>query len=235
MANIVERIFESKAQMTEALASLLEAGIANGIKRDGKALVMVSGGSSPAPAYKYLSDLPLEWDKVSIAMVDERWVEPVHEKSNEAFINETLLQNKAADAEFIVMKNSASSALSGQVECEQAYQALKIPDVTILGMGPDGHTASLFPHAEGLESGLQTSDIVCAINAVESAVTGSITERMSLTLNGIARSKEVVLLISGDEKRAMYEQAKSAGSELDIPLRAVINHPQITLSVFWCP
>ncbi|TMO68651.1 6-phosphogluconolactonase [Pseudoalteromonas aurantia] len=235
MANIVERIFESKAQMTEALASLLEVGIANGIKQDGKALVMVSGGSSPAPAYKYLSDLPLEWDKVSIAMVDERWVEPVHEKSNEAFINETLLQNKAADAEFIVMKNSASSALAGQVECEHAYQALKIPDVTILGMGPDGHTASLFPHAEGLESGLQTSDIVCAINAVESAVTGSITERMSLTLNGIARSKEVVLLISGDEKRAMYEQAKSAGSELDIPLRAVINHPQITLSVFWCP
>ncbi|RJE75880.1 6-phosphogluconolactonase [Pseudoalteromonas sp. MSK9-3] len=235
MANIVERIFESKAQMTEALASLLETGITSGIKQDGKALVMVSGGSSPAPAYKYLSDLPLEWDKVSIAMVDERWVEPNHAKSNEAFIHETLLQNKAAGTHFTTMKNVASSAIDGHAHCEEAYNALKIPDVTILGMGPDGHTASLFPNAQGLEHGLKTSNIVCPINAIESEVTGSITERMSLSLHGITRSKEVVLLISGEEKRAMYEQAKTHGSEFDIPLRAVLNHPDITLSVFWCP
>jgi 6-phosphogluconolactonase len=235
MVNITERQFESKAQMTEALATLLEGHIAGGIEQDGEALLMVSGGSSPAPAYKYLSNLSLNWDKVSIAMVDERWVEPDHEKSNEAFIKETLLQNKAADARFIAMKNSAHSAIDGHEQCEDVYSALKVPDVTILGMGPDGHTASLFPNAQGLEHGLNTSDIVCPINAIESKVTGSITERMSLTLSGITRSKEVVLLISGEEKRMIYEQAKRAGSEFDIPLRAVLNHPNIKLTVFWCP
>ncbi|MBE0367492.1 6-phosphogluconolactonase [Pseudoalteromonas aurantia] len=235
MAIINERLFDSKAQMTEALAALLEHGIDGGIQRDGNALVMVSGGSSPAPAYKHLSNLPLEWQKISIAMVDERWVDANHDKSNEAFIHETLLQNKASGAAFITMKNSAHSASIGQVECEQAYQALKVPDVTILGMGPDGHTASLFPNSQGLPHALQTTEIVCAIDAIESEVTGSITERMSLTLFGIARSREVVLLISGDEKRAMYEQAKVEGSELEIPLRAVLNHPDINLSVFWCP
>ena len=198
MATITERLFDSKTQMTEALASLLEASISRGIERDGSALLMVSGGSSPAPAYKYLSDLSLAWDKISVAMVDERWVDPEHEKSNEAFIQSTLLQNKAESAQFITMKNEAATAVLGHTACEQAYQALKTPDVTILGMGPDGHTASLFPHAEGLVNGLESDDIVCAINAIESNVSGSITERMSLTLNGIARSEEVVLLISGD-------------------------------------
>ncbi|MFP3374668.1 6-phosphogluconolactonase, partial [Pseudomonas sp. SIMBA_068] len=78
-------------------------------------------------------------------------------------------------------------------------------------MGPDGHTASLFPHADGLENGLTTTQTVCAINAIQSDVTGSITERMTLTLHAIANSKVVKLLISGEEKLAVYKQAKAGG------------------------
>ncbi|CAM4154206.1 6-phosphogluconolactonase [Pseudoalteromonas byunsanensis] len=235
MAKISERFFESKEELSNSLASLLEAGLVAGIEQKGNAVLMVSGGSSPAPAYRHLSQLPLAWDKISVAMVDERWVDAEHEKSNEAFIRSTLLQNYGAKANFVTMKNSAATAQAGQAECEQAYRELGKADVTILGMGPDGHTASLFPHADGLKNGLNTTDVVCAINAKQSDVTGSITERMTLTLNGIANSQQVVLLISGDEKRAMYEQAKQPGSELDIPLRAVLNHSDINLTVFWCP
>ncbi|MCF6435771.1 6-phosphogluconolactonase [Pseudoalteromonas sp. MMG022] len=235
MAQITERFFESKEELSNALASLLEAGLVAGIEQKGNAVLMVSGGSSPAPAYRHLSQLPLAWDKISVAMVDERWVDASHEKSNEAFIKSTLLQEYGAKANFVTMKNSATTAQAGQAECEQAYRALGKADVTILGMGPDGHTASLFPHADGLEHGLNTSDTVCAINAKQSEVTGSIIERMTLTLNGIANSQQAVLLISGDEKRAMYELAKQPGSELDIPLRAVLNHSDINLTVFWCP
>ncbi|MBD1582919.1 6-phosphogluconolactonase [Pseudoalteromonas sp. S16_S37] len=235
MANLTERFFDSKEELTAQLSTLLESKLVAGIEEKGSAVLFVSGGSSPAPAYKHLSGLPLAWDKISVAMVDERWVDANHEKSNEAFIKSTLLQNHASKARFVTMKNSAPTAIVGQAECEQAYKSLGQADVTILGMGPDGHTASLFPHANGLEHGLSTADVVCAINAKQSEVTGSITERMTLTLNGIANSKQVVLLISGDEKKAVYEQAKQAGSEYDIPLRAVINHPDINLSVFWCP
>ncbi|MCG7536858.1 6-phosphogluconolactonase [Pseudoalteromonas sp. OOF1S-7] len=236
MAQLNEQFFDSKDAMTAKLAELLSCTLRDAIDSDGRATVLVSGGSSPAPAYQHLSNLPLAWDKVTVAMVDERWVDANHEKSNEAFINATLLQNEASKAEFVTMKNAEVTAQAGQVTCENAYAALKSPfDISILGMGPDGHTASLFPHAEGLEQALQTSDLVCAINAKQSEVTGSITERMSLTLAGIANTKHAVLLISGEAKRAVYEEAKQPGSELDIPLRAVLNHPDLTLSVFWCP
>ncbi|MBQ4833294.1 6-phosphogluconolactonase [Pseudoalteromonas sp. MMG010] len=236
MATIVEKFFENKAQLTEELSSTLAQSLRNGISQDGRAVLMVSGGSSPAPAYKHLSTLDLDWQHIDVAMVDERWVEPNHEKSNEAFIKSTLLQNYGAKANFITMKNTADTASAGAAECERAYQQLKTcSDVTILGMGPDGHTASLFPNAQGLAHGLTTTDRVCAINAIQSDVTGSITERMTLTLNAIANSKVVKLLISGEEKLTVYKQAKAGGEVNDMPLRAVLNHPTINIEVYWAP
>jgi len=168
MATIVEKFFANKDELTAELSSSLEQSLVAGIKEDGRAVLMVSGGSSPAPAYKHLSNLELDWANIDVAMVDERWVDADHEKSNEAFIKSTLLQNHGAAANFVTMKNDALTPQNGVAECEAAYKALKRPfDVTILGMGPDGHTASLFPHAEGLEHGLATDDLVCAINAIE--------------------------------------------------------------------
>lgn len=236
MANITEKFFDTKEALTAELSASLEQSLLSGIEQDGRAVLMVSGGSSPAPAYKHLSTLELDWKNIDIAMVDERWVDVDHEKSNEAFIKSTLLQNHAAGANFITMKNAAATAEQGSEECEKAFQQLKKSfDVTILGMGPDGHTASLFPHAQGLDHGLTTSQRVCAINAIESDVTGSITERMTLTLSAIAQSKVVKLLISGEEKLAVYKAAKAGGEVNDMPLRAVLNHPTINIEVYWAP
>lgn len=236
MATITEKFFDSKESLTAELSASLEARLVSGIKKEGRASLMVSGGSSPAPAYKHLSNLELEWNKIDVAMVDERWVDADHEKSNEAFIKSTLLQNHASSANFITMKNTAATALQGANECEQAYQQLNQPfDVTILGMGPDGHTASLFPNADGLENGLTSTNLVCAINAIQSEVTGTITERMTLTLHAIAQSKVVKLLISGEEKLAVYKTAQAGGGVNDMPLRAVLNHPTINIEVYWAP
>lgn len=236
MATITEKFFDSKESLTADLSATLEARLVSGIKKEGRASLMVSGGSSPAPAYKHLSNLELEWNKIDVAMVDERWVDTDHEKSNEAFIKNTLLQNHGSSANFITMKNTAATALQGANECEQAYQQLNQPfDVTILGMGPDGHTASLFPNADGLENGLTSTNLVCAINAIQSEVTGTITERMTLTLHAIAQSKVVKLLISGEEKLAVYKVAKAGGDVNDMPLRAVLHHPTINIEVYWAP
>jgi 6-phosphogluconolactonase len=236
MATIVEKFFDTKDALTAELSATLEQSLRDGIVNDGRAVLIVSGGSSPAPAYKHLSTLALDWQHIDVAMVDERWIAPSHEKSNEAFIKSTLLQNFGAAANFVTMKNEAISAEQGVEACENTYAALKRPfDVTILGMGPDGHTASLFPNAQGLEHGLTTDQLVCGINAIQSDVTGSITERMTLTLSAIAQSKVVKLLISGEEKLAVYKQAKAGGNVNDMPLRAVLNHPNINIEVYWAP
>ncbi|MEC8140095.1 MAG: 6-phosphogluconolactonase, partial [Pseudomonadota bacterium] len=96
MATIVEKFFANKDELTAELSSSLEQSLVAGIKEDGRAVLMVSGGSSPAPAYKHLSNLELDWANIDVAMVDERWVDADHEKSNEAFIKSTLLQNHGA-------------------------------------------------------------------------------------------------------------------------------------------
>ncbi len=236
MKKITEKFFDSKESLTAELADDIEKRLIEGIEQDGRAVFMVSGGSSPAPAYKKLSNLALNWRKIDVAMVDERWVDKEHDKSNETFIKNTLLQNKACDANFITMKNTQLDAHQGQPICEQKYQSLKQNfDVTILGMGPDGHTASLFPHAQGLSDALTTSDLVSAIDAIKSDVTGDITQRMTLSLTAILHSKVIKLLISGEEKLAVYKEALKPGKVEDMPLRAILNQNKTDVEVYWAP
>ena len=123
MATLVEKFFDDKNALTAELSASLEQSLRDGIKNDGRAVLMVSGGSSPKAAYEHLSTLDLQWQAVDVAMVDERWVAPSHEKSNEAFIKSTLLQNFGEKANFITMKNAADTAQQGTENCEAAYNS----------------------------------------------------------------------------------------------------------------
>jgi len=208
------------------------------ISRGEQASLLVSGGSSPEPLYRQLSVVDLPWEKVTVALVDERWVAADHDKSNEAFIRRTLLKNKASKANFIGMKNSAATAEEGVSLCHQAYEQLPIHwNLCLLGMGSDGHTASLFPHAKGLETALdpQGGEFFVNIMAEPSEVTGSITERMSLSLAGILKAERIVLIISGDEKRRVYEAALAGDDIFEMPVRAVLKQQQVPVDVYWAP
>jgi 6-phosphogluconolactonase len=237
MATIVEKFFPNTEALTAELSSTIANSLRDAIASDGRAVLMVSGGSSPAAAYQQLSTFDLDWQLVDIGMVDERWVPNSHEKSNETFIKSYLMQNLGANAHFIGMKNAAITAEEGIEISESTYRTLKQPfDVTILGMGPDGHTASLFPHSQGLSNALTTNHLICAINAVKSDVTGEITERMSLSLNAIVKSKLIKLLIIGEEKLKAYHQAKNNLDDInDMPLRAILKHADANIEVYWAP
>jgi 6-phosphogluconolactonase len=233
---VAERFFDSREAMIDAVyehsINALEAALADA----GEASFLVSGGSSPAPIYQRLSEADIDWASIKVALVDERWVDFDHEKSNEAFIVKTLLQNHAANATLMGMKNTAADPQSGQAQCEAAYQTLSAPfTVTVLGMGPDGHTASLFPHAQGLQEALDTRARCSAITAQQSEVTGECTERMTLSLAGIANSQHVLLLISGDEKLATYREAMAGGDVEAMPVRAVLQQDDVPVTVYWAP
>jgi 6-phosphogluconolactonase len=235
---VIERLFETRESMVAELEAQCVAALNHAIDERGEATFMVSGGSTPEPLYKSLSQVDLDWSSVYVALVDERWVELAHDKSNEAFTIKHLIQNNAASANLVGMKNTAETAQEGLLDCEATYQQLAQPfDMTILGMGSDGHTASLFPHAEGLAAALNpdSTEICAAINAHPSDVTGAITERMTLSLAGILRSKSVVLLITGDEKLSVLRKAQAGTDVNEMPIRAVLQQQQVPVTVYWAP
>lgn len=235
---VTERLFDSRVEMIAALQMECETALRESIEDRGEATFMVSGGSTPEPLYKVLSNSDLDWESVYVALVDERWVDFEHDKSNEAFTVKHLIQNKAAAANLVGMKNSAETAAEGLDDCESAYQQLAQPfDITILGMGSDGHTASLFPHAQGLDEALnpESGQLCAAIIAKQSDVTGAITERMTLTLAGLLQSKTLVLLITGDEKLAVLRVAQAGTDVKEMPIRAVLQQQKVPVVVYWAP
>ncbi len=235
---LTERLFENRQEMVAALEAECVAALTQAIEDRGEATFMVSGGSTPEPLYKSLSNVDLDWESVYVALVDERWVDFEHDKSNEAFTVKHLIQNKAAVANLVGMKNTAASAQEGLADCEAAYQQLAQPfDMTILGMGNDGHTASLFPRANGLEAALNpdSNELCAAIIAHQSEVTGAITERMTLSLAGLLRSKTLVLLITGNEKLAVLRKAQAGTDIAEMPIRAVLQQGRVPVVVYWAP
>ncbi len=235
---IKEFLFENRQQLFAQLSKDCRNHLQHSLIANESTSLLVSGGSTPAPLYEALSKTDLDWQRIHVALVDERWVNQDHEASNEALIRQTLLVNNALKAPFTGMKNSAASAKQGQAETEVAYQKLPKPfSVTLLGMGNDGHTASLFPHAKGLETALDEKNmqLTAAIIAKQSVVTGLNTERLTLTLTGLLQSERLILLITGDEKLAVFRQAMSDGPVEDMPIRALLRQNRVSFELYWAP
>lgn len=233
-----EYFFPDRDRLFAALRRDCRFHLETALRADGHASFLVSGGSTPKPLYEQLSHEAINWSKVSVALVDERWVSPEHPASNEAFIRENLLKNNAATASFRVMKTEQHSAAEGHPYCEASYREIDRPfDLTLLGMGSDGHTASLFPGCSGLSEALDASNsqLCAAIEANPSEVTGEFTERMTLTLNGLMQSKQLHLLITGQEKLAVYQHAIVNRDMNLMPISAVLNQQQVPVNVYWAP
>lgn len=235
---VKEFLFKDRASLFATLASDCQSYLAKALIDRGATTFMVSGGSTPAPLYEALSLSDLDWGNINVALVDERWVDKEHSASNEALIYRSLLINNAAQAAFVGMKTGATSAAEGCAETEALYQALPKPfAISILGMGNDGHTASLFPHADGLSEALAENNqhLTAAIMARQSEVTGPNTERLTLTLNGLLHSEHLIILLIGEEKLTVFRQAMAEGPTEDMPVRAVLRQDKVPVELYWAP
>lgn len=222
--------FSDKATLATHLAHDVAAMLRAGITQNGKASLVVSGGSTPKPFFEALRQVPLEWQHVTITLADERWVDADHEDSNEKLVREFLLPE---GAHFVSLKNAAETPHEGADEASAAIAALPRPfDVVILGMGDDGHTASFFPHAPELDSALKPlhDDVLCtAITPPEYAPH----PRMTLTLPAILDARRIILHITGAGKQEVYSKACEAGAVADMPIRAVLRQEQTPVEVYW--
>ena len=174
-----------------------------------RARLLLSGGTTPAPVYRALSQAPLDWDRVSIGLVDERWLQPDDPDSNARLIRTHLLQHQAAAAHFEPM-TLPGRRIEDAVASANAY-ARQQACAGAFGMGEDGHTASLFPAMADLERVLASRQDYAAVDATGCPGAGQWTRRISLTPHGIARVPARLLLIQGHRKRNVFEQALADG------------------------
>ena len=230
---IANKEFQDRESLVVELAARIAVLLATGVKTNGKASLAVSGGSTPVALFEQLSGMDISWQDVVITLVDERWVEPTETDSNERLVQNHLLRNKAAAAAFIGMKNTAATAGAGEAECERRLRKAPLPfDVLILGMGGDGHTASLFPGADKLTA---ATEMDSGHSCMGLAPLTAPHERMSLTLPAILNSRQIFLHIVGLDKKHVLEKAHTDGPAEELPIRFILKQQTTPVSVYWAP
>lgn len=232
-ANIRQSGFGSGAELAEALADTVAGALAMAITSRGSATLAVSGGSTPKAFFSALSKRPIDWDKVTVTLVDERMVPPAHERSNHRLASLYLLQNRAAEAGFVPLYSATGDAEAAADAASDKIDALPLPfDVVVLGMGTDGHTASFFPGGSTLGA---VTDPECSQSVMTIEAPGAGEPRLTLTLPRIVEAGMIVLHIEGDEKKAVLAKALDAGPEAEMPVRSVLRHARTPVEIYWAP
>ena len=226
--NMVE--FENTSALDIELAEKVAALLAADIQALGKASLVVSGGRTPMGFFHLLSQQLLDWSSVTVTLADERWVDADHQDSNEKLVRENLLINEAHQAQFISLKSAAENAVDAESECEQALASAGQFTVVILGMGDDGHTASLFPGTEALALGL---DMNSGRTAIAVTPTAAPHQRMSMTLPRLLNAGQVIIHISGSSKQDVLLSAQNGDNAAELPIRAILGQQVAPLSVYW--
>jgi 6-phosphogluconolactonase len=222
-------------------ARALEVEVARGIAAQlgqaitarGQAGLLVSGGHSPVGLFEQLRKQMLDWSRVSIALVDERWVEPTDAGSNERMVRGALLRDGAAAARFFGLKNPAPSPDLGAAAAWSASAHIPRPvDVIVLGMGDDGHTASLFPGSPNLERALdpETPEGYCGMWSPSAPHA-----RLSLNFSALLDSRRILIFLQGEAKLRTYAAACGPGPVEEMPVRAVLRQERVPVQVVWAP
>lgn len=228
------RAYRDTDGWTWASAVAIAAQLRRDLQQQPRARLLLSGGGTPAPVYRALAKAPLEWDRVDVALVDERWLQPDDPDSNARLVRTHLLADHAAAARFEPI-TAPGRTLEAATATASAH-GLQAASVAVLGMGEDGHTASLFPHMRDLERALASPRPYVAIDATGCAGAQRWPLRISLTPAGLDRARLRLLLIRGERKREVLEQALAAGDVLRWPVLATLDPAgHASLHVYWCP
>lgn len=215
-------VFPSREAMADRVSDVLTAVLGKTRAESGSASIAVSGGSTPDLLYRSLALRPLDWARMRVTLVDERWTPPGTAGSNETFLRGSLLHGRAAEAEFEGFWRSALDPEAAAARADRRVSTMTPLSAVVLGLGVDGHTASWFPYADGLAEALADRRSVVNISANQSAIVGEFVQRLTLTLGAVRSADFVCLYITGNEKRDAYVRALAEGPVEEMPVRAIM-------------
>lgn len=209
-------------RLAQTIATTMQTIIAS----QGNVVLAVSGGRSPVDFFEALSVIDLPWEKVTISLVDERIIDTAHADSNTRLVREHLLINKAHAATFhgLLDDNLCASDLT-DIErlTQQANQHFIQPDLIVLGMGEDAHTASLFP---------LVADLAAAASVINVVPQTAPYPRLSLSLQTILSARAIYLAVGGETKMPVYRQAKQQKTP-EQPVSYVLHQNKTAVTVIY--
>ena len=222
--------FKQRDEAAAALARRIGERLRYAVYRRACASMIVSV-AAPRPLFHTLRLLPVPWYLVTIVPSDEGWVPVDDDDSNEGMIRRELLPGEPGFANFVSLYRRNRAAPDSLPDLHASLKEIRRPfDAVVLGMGSDGHMASLFPDSPDIHDALN-SDADCVVQAPPR----SRHPRVSLTVRSLLDAREVNLLFFGDKKRAVYEDSLRPGPVEQYPVRALVRQERVPVNVYWAP
>lgn len=213
---VVVESFGSAREAAEEAAEAIAGALRDAVLKRGAATFIATGGRTPGPVYDELARADLPWEKVRVTLTDERWVDPHSQESNERLVRDRLFVERGATATFVPLKTAHATPGDAVGEVSGLLDHILPADAVLLGMGEDGHVASLFPggpvDAQGLAVGVPR---------------GAPQPRISLTLQALEPRRLMVLLVSGEAKRRVLEEGS------DLPVHVLLARTKAPVRVLW--
>jgi 6-phosphogluconolactonase len=225
--------FADLAAAAAALAEQLVATLQQGLATHGAASLALPGGRTPLPLFKALKDAPLDWSRVALTLTDERWVPESDPGSNAALLRSSLLSGRAGAARFVPLYDGSPTAEGASAGVWRGLQSLRRPfEAVVLGMGEDGHFASLFPGNAELTAAL---DPYARPACVAMQAPAAPVERLSLNLAALRQARRLFVLITGKAKQDLLLQACRRDASGEWPVCALLSLRHPLIEVYWAP
>lgn len=218
--------FPTPAALAEAATTAVHGALISAIDHRGGASLVATGGRSPAPIYDRLAHSRLDWSRVAVTLSDERFTPATSADSNERLVREHLLTGPAAAARFVPLWRPADSPQAAADLAEADVAALGSFDIMLLGMGEDGHVASLIPGSPVLGAGVDPGGDRLLLGVPEGVGSPPVA-RITMTLPALLRARATLILISGAAKRAIVEDG--AG----LPVHALLEQAKAPVRILW--
>jgi 6-phosphogluconolactonase len=227
---VAHHAFPSGDALARNLANDVAAALERRLAATGAAGLVVSGGRTPAVFLRELASRELDWSKVFVTLADERCVPADDPASNLRLVRAAFADTPGSRATLVDIEATATDAAA---RWGKALARIPRPfAAVVLGMGDDGHFASLFPGMPGLAAALNLSQ---AANVVEGVAPVEPRARLSLTLPALLDTDLLVLHVTGDSKLATLRRASCPGSAIEMPVRALLEQRRVPLEIYHAP